>query len=93
MNFRTYHKELESLHINCEKPRAYYIPYASEEAAKTNDRFSSDYYLNLNGEWNFRFYNSFEDIDDEFLNKKFEDTIPVPCCWQTQLGKIGRAHV
>lgn len=87
MNFRTYHKELESLHINCEKPRAYYIPYASEEAAKTNDRFSSDYYLNLNGEWNFRFYNSFEDIDDEFLNKKFEDTIPVPCCWQTQLGK------
>ncbi len=87
MNFRTYHKELESLHINCEKPRAYYIPYASEESAKNNDRFTSEYYSDLNGEWNFRFYNTFEDIDDNFLDIEFADSIPIPCCWQTQIGK------
>ena len=87
MNIPSYHKDLGSLHIGCEKPRAYYIPYHSEEAALSGNRENSEFCLSLCGEWNFKFYNTFEDIEDGFLKEKFSDTIAVPRCWQTVLGK------
>jgi len=87
MKIKAYHKDLASLHIGCEKPRAYFIPYHSEEAAFEGNREKSGYYTSLCGEWNFKFYSSFEDIGQDFLNVNFADTIPVPKCWQTQLGK------
>ncbi len=87
MNIPSYHKDLGSLHIGCEAPRAYYIPYHSEEAALAGNREKSEFYTSLCGEWNFKFYNSFEDIGDDFLKEKLTDTIAVPCCWQTVLGK------
>ena len=87
MKIKAYHKDLGSLHVGCEKPRAYYIPYQSEEAALAGKREDSSSFISLCGEWNFKFYNSFEDIDADFLKTEFADTIPVPKCWQTQLGK------
>ncbi|MBQ2841893.1 MAG: DUF4981 domain-containing protein [Clostridia bacterium] len=87
MNIPSYHKDLGSLHVGCEKPRAYYIPYHSEEAALSGNREKSEFFTSLCGEWNFRFYNTFEDIRDDFLKEKFSETISVPCCWQTVLGK------
>ncbi len=87
MNIPSYHKDLGSLHIGCEKPRAYYIPFHSEEAALAGDREKSEFYHSLCGEWNFKFYNTFEDIADDFLKESFTDAINVPCCWQTVLGK------
>ena len=87
MNIPSYHKDLNSLHIGCEKPRAYFIPYHSEDAALNGKRENSEFFFSLCGEWNFRFYNSFEDIGDDFLNESFSDNISVPCCWQTVLGK------
>ena len=69
MNIPSYHKDLGSLHIGCEKPRAYYIPFHSEEAALVGDREKSEFYFSLCGEWTFRFYNSFEDIGDDSLQK------------------------
>ncbi|MBQ8015989.1 MAG: hypothetical protein IJ264_07390 [Clostridia bacterium] len=50
-------------------------------------RDNSDFLTNLCGEWNFNFYNSFEDIEDDFLKKEFKNTITVPKCWQVDLGK------
>mgnify|MGYP006361213743 FL=1 len=87
MNIKAYHKDLASLHVGCEKPRAYFIPYQSEEAALTGCRNQSDRFLKLCGEWNFKFYNSFEDITDGFLKTEFTDSITVPKCWQVELGK------
>jgi len=87
MKITAYHKDLGSLHIGCEKPRAYFIPYHSEETALRGAREDSAYFTSLCGEWNFKFYNSFEDIGEDFLDAEFCDTIPVPKCWQTQLGK------
>lgn len=87
MEFRAYHKELEALHIGCEAPRAYYIPYKSAEAALAGERKNSEYYTDLCGKWNFKFYKSFEDIGEDFLSAAFADEIAVPCCWQTVLGK------
>ncbi len=87
MFFEAYHKDLNSLHIGCEKPRAYYIPYHSEAAALEGNRNKSDFYTDLCGEWNFRFYKSFEDIEDDFLARSFDDSIEVPKCWQVNQGK------
>ncbi len=87
MNFKAYHKDLNSLHIGCEKPRAYFIPYHDEESALFGCRKKSDFYTDLCGEWNFRFYNSFEDLEEDFLEVGFNDKIDVPKCWQTELGK------
>lgn len=42
MNIPSYHKDLGNLHIGCEKPRAYYIPYHSEEAALSGNREKSE---------------------------------------------------
>ncbi len=87
MKITPYHKSLSSLHIGCEKPRAYYIPYQSEETALTGKRENSSNFISLCGEWNFKFYNSFEDIDADFLKTEFSDSIAVPKCWQVELGK------
>ena len=87
MKIPSYHKDLNSLHIGCEKPRAYFIPYADEASALAGNRDDSKYFINLCGEWNFKFYETFEDVTDDFLKADFEDRIPVPKCWQTQLGK------
>ena len=77
-----YHKELESLHVGCEAPRAYYIPFADEDTAKTMDRAQSAYFYDLCGEWDFRFYASFEDLDEAFPAESLPETMTVPLCWQ-----------
>ena len=87
MKTPSYHKDLSSLHVGCEFPRAYYIPYHSEESALAGERNASAFLTNLCGEWNFRFYSSFEDIGEDFLQTAFEDKIAVPKCWQTETGK------
>ncbi len=87
MKVKAYHKDLTSLHIGCEKPRAYYVPYHNEKSALAGERNNSEFLTNLCGEWNFKFYNSFEDIEDNFLDLPFSDSIAVPKCWQTEIGK------
>lgn len=82
MEFKAYHKDLNSLHIGCEAPRAYFVPCKSESAALTFDREKSESFVNLCGEWDFKFYNSFEDIEDSFLEEGFSEKITVPLCWQ-----------
>ncbi len=89
MDFPAYHKSLEHLHVNCEKPRAYFIPYHSAEAAVKGERKASKLYTDLCGEWNFRFFNSFEDLSLEPFeyNEDFEP-IDVPRSWQSYCSRL-----
>lgn len=80
-HFKTYHQDLEQLHINVEAARNYYIPFAHGEDCFAN-RECSDRYHSLNGTWKFRYYNSFLDVEEDFLNKEFKEEIPVPSNWQ-----------
>lgn len=50
MEFKSYHKDHDFLHVGCEEPRAYFIPYESEEKALKNERNESKYLLNLCGD-------------------------------------------
>ena len=85
-----YHKSLEHLHVNCEKPRAYFIPYGSEAAAKKDNRNESENFLSLCGDWDFHFYKSIHEAPD-FLAEGFNtdgfDKLTVPRSWQTVEGK------
>ncbi len=86
MNFKVYHQDLNNLHIGCQKPRAYYIPYHTE-ACRNLFRESSENFTLLNGEWNFRYYKSFDDIPEEFPSIYYNEKIDVPSCWQTYYGR------
>ncbi len=85
-----YHQSLEHLHVGCEKPHAYFIPYHSDAAAKTGNRAASSRFLSLCGEWSFRYYASVNSIDD-FLAPDWKaeagDRLPVPMSWQYALGR------
>ena len=85
-----YHQNPKQLHIGCEKPRAYFIPYQSEAAANTANRASSDYFYSLCGEWSFRYYDALYKVPD-FTAPEWSfgegDRLNVPMSWQYALGR------
>ena len=86
MKTPAYHKSLETLHVNCLEPRAYFIPFADEKTAASRERSESDYFVPLCGEWDFRFFKSFEDVlrePPEYVGERGFDKISVPRSWQT----------
>ena len=76
-----YHEDPQQLHIGTLEKHCYFIPFAKAqnpfESREKSERFEL-----LNGEWNFRFYDSIIDMDDDFVSAPFTETIPVPSNWQ-----------
>ena len=83
-----YHEDLSVLHLGCERPHAYFIPYADEPTAKDGVREYSAYLKNLCGTWQFRYYPSVHDVP-AVQNIVFSDaeTMDVPGVWQNMLGR------
>ena len=83
-----YHKTQKTLHVGCERPHAYFIPYESHEAALRDERNSSAYFKTLDGTWKFHFYPSFSEVPDFRLTlpETFDD-LDVPMNWQNALGR------
>ena len=84
-----YHKTLDTLHYGCEKPRAYFIPYADEAGAIADNRDASAFFKNLCGEWDFKWYPSNASLTGESCPEMPEehDKMTVPMNWQNALGK------
>lgn len=77
------------MHVECEEPHAYFIPFESRDSALTENRAQSKYFKQLSGEWDFRFFKSISEIKDLSLNDIYKfpaDKIPVPASWEN-LGK------
>ncbi len=88
LGIKDYHKSLKHLHIGCEPPRAYFIPFKNAENAKIRKRDYSEYYKTLIGEWGFKFYRSVRELDGLTINELVTDEkISVPMCWQNMLGR------
>ncbi len=88
--FKPYFKELETLHVGCEEPRAYFVPHASRESALTQNRAESDYFYSLCGDWDFRFFTSPsipEKMTLDELHSLSADKIPVPASWENLVGR------
>ena len=87
MNF---HKSLDVLHYGCEKPRSYFIPYETENAAAKGNRALSNRFVSLSGEWSFKYYKSFNDVEDLTVYTPAADEcdkINVPMSWQLNRGR------
>ncbi len=85
-----YYENPEILHIGCEEPRAYFVPFENESNADLR-REASEYFTSLCGQWNFKFFNNVTEIEDAFwavdYNSEAFDKIPVPMNWQMLLGR------
>lgn len=92
MSIRFYHEDPSVLHVGCEPPRAYYIPFSDIKAALEGDRERSDMLRNLNGIWDFKYCESIDGLGGEELLSAERlpelakiaepDKISVPSCWQ-----------
>lgn len=84
------HEDQHKLHVGCEAPRAYFIPFADDRTAAGERRAASPFFTSLCGDWDFRYYPRFSDLED-FRVPEFDraamDKMPVPRSWQTMLGR------
>lgn len=82
MIFKPYHKMLDTPHLGTEKPRAYFIPYDNLQDALSGDRNSSYYMTNLCGDWKFKYFKSFEELNEDLIEADFNtealSEVPVP---------------
>lgn len=84
------HRELSCLHQGCEQPRSYFVPFDSDTEALTGRRGASGRFINLCGDWSFRYYPSVNDVGDPAtleLSAQDMETIEVPRSWQTLLDR------
>lgn len=78
-----YHENFSSLHINTLKNHNYFIPFGKNQNP-FDERTNSNKFQLLNGEWNFKFYKSALDLEDNFadLISDKNSKILVPSNWQ-----------
>jgi len=85
-----YHRRIDTLHVGCETPRAYFIPYHTAAAAATDNRAKSEYFTSLCGDWDFRYYPTVNNIDDftaSCFDRSSMEKLPVPMSWQAAIGR------
>ena len=74
--------------VNKEYPHADYMLYGSRSAAIANDYAASEFFLSLNGEWNFLWADDYRKLPDGFADPAFDDSgwkkIAVPSNWELQ---------
>lgn len=76
-----YHEDPNQLHVNTLEKHCYFIPFAPNQDPFA-DRESSNRFELLNGSWDFRYYDSIIDMEDDFISVPFDKKLPVPSNWQ-----------
>lgn len=84
---RNHYSDFETIEVNKLPPRAYFIPFASREAAAgatlEGKRYASSKVRCLNGAWDFRFYPQPKELPEVFnTDEEAFETLDVPSCWQ-----------
>ena len=76
-----FHEDTGKLHIGTLDDHVYFIPF-EKGADPFAVREASKRFELLNGKWDFSYYPSVLDMEDDFVNIKFPGKIPVPANWQ-----------
>ena len=76
-----YHEDPQALHIGTLPKHCYFIPFAPGEDSFSARENSSRFKL-LNGEWDFSYYDSIVDMEDDFTVLPGSEKMPVPSNWQ-----------
>ena len=81
-----YYEDLNTLHVNTMPNRAYYIPASESMDTVGERRRCSDRFILLNGDWQFKYYDSIYELKDRFYETAYPAAgfgeIPVPGVWQ-----------
>ena len=81
-----YYEDLGMLHDNTMPARAYYIPASRREDGLVECREGSDRLQMLNGEWEFKYFESIYDVPEGFYGNGYDTSgfgrISVPGVWQ-----------
>ncbi len=82
-NDMIYHEDLQKLHVNTVKPHNYFIPFGTEQNP-FEDREHSERFELLNGDWKFKYFESFYDMPSDIFGEieTSKETLPVPSNWQ-----------
>ena len=87
---KRYHEIAGALHIGCEEPRAYFIPFENEEKSLL-PRENSGRFTSLCGEWDFAFFENAARVDIESPSfpacAVCPDKIDVPRSWQMYVDR------
>ena len=77
----TCHEDPSILHVGTLADRNYFVPFASGQDVFA-PRETSECFTLLNGDWDFAYYDSILDLDDDFTALKLTKKLPVPANWQ-----------
>ena len=86
--FEPYYADPAVLHVGCEAPHAYFIPFDTRDGALGGSRNESAYFKPLVGTWDFRFFPSpsaVADLDFAAIDAMPADRIEVPRSWENTL--------
>ena len=73
------------IRVNDKKEKSYFIPFDKKDELMSNREKSSRFFL-LNGIWNFKYFDTVQDVEDDFYNQtdfSSWDKTQVPSMWQT----------
>lgn len=76
-----FHEDPQTLHVGTLPKHCYFIPFGNGQDPFSDRENSSQLEL-LDGEWDFRYYDSIIDLEDDFISLPAVRTIPVPSNWQ-----------
>lgn len=76
-----YHENPDIFHVNTLENHSYYIPFGINQNPFKNRQDSEAFEL-LNGEWDFHYYDSIIDLEDDFTKIQGQTKMPVPSNWQ-----------
>lgn len=76
-----FHEDPQTLHVGTLPKHCYFIPFGNGQDPFSDRENSSQLEL-LDGEWDFRYYDSIIDLEDDFISLPAARTIPVPSNWQ-----------
>lgn len=81
-----YWQDVNVVKVNKEYPRTQFMTFANKEDALNNKFEESDYYISLNGTWNFYFVDGYkqlpENITDSTVSMEGWKEIKVPGNWE-----------
>lgn len=84
MKLKTFFEDLEINRVGTLPHRSYYIPFSEVfEAKESRSKLDSKLLVNLNGEWDFQYFENIRPyIDDQLAFPQPTKKIPVPAAWQ-----------
>ena len=87
---KDYHMNPQTLHVGCEEPTAYLMPYPTDALALKDKRGQSSFFQSLCGDWKFRWLPSLSELGGVGALATCEigeETLSVPMSWQMAIEK------